>query len=112
MAWAAATAAAVVALTLRWAASSFRARQSSVRLRQMLSALRRSCLSVTVDGIPVPMLLAPLEMGPGWPATPTICDRDMASVAAASMALKMSSLICGRALFKADSRMGWFWLAW
>jgi hypothetical protein len=47
---------------LELATSSPRATQSSVKLRQTLSALRRSWRSVTVA--PVPIVLAPLEMGP------------------------------------------------
>lgn len=60
------------------------ARHSSVRLRQTLSALRRSWRSVMF--VPDPMALAPLDIGPSWPEVPIIEESAMASVAADSRA--------------------------
>lgn len=70
----------------------------------MLSALRRSCLSVTFE--PPPIVLAPLEMGPGWPTEPSIWASDRTSEAADSRAPNASLFIWGRALETAERRMG------
>lgn len=64
--------------------SSLSARQSSVMLRQTLSALRLSCRSVTPEA---PIVLAALETGPGCPALPIIVSRASESVARHSSAL-------------------------
>ena len=84
--------------------SSARARQSSVKLRQMLSAFRRNCLSVTPPLYP--MELAALEIGPGCPGAPIIEERANASMAALSMALKTSELTCSFVLLSAERRRG------
>ena len=70
---------------LVWAAFSLSAKQSSVKLRQILSVLRLSWRSVTMG--PPPTLLAALETGPGWPAEPIIEERLSASLAAVSSAV-------------------------
>ena len=83
---------------------SVNARHNSVRLRQMLSALRRSCLSVTLP--PTPIVLAPLEIGPGWPGVPIIDDRASASVAADSIASYTSEVTSPLVLDNAEKRIG------
>lgn len=91
----------------RWWASSVKARHNSVRFLQILSAFFRSCRSVTVLVPPAPMVLAPLEMGPGWPTVPISWANDRASAEAASMASKTSELTNGFVLERADLKSGW-----
>jgi hypothetical protein len=52
------------------------------------------------------MVLALLEMGPGWPTAPIMEDRARASVAADSMALKTSALTRSRVLPRAERSKG------
>lgn len=72
----------------------------------MLSAFLRSWRSVTVAVPPTPMVLAPLEIGPGWPTPPIMCDKDKASVAADSMAPYTSAFKCVFTLERAEIRIG------
>lgn len=53
-----------------------------------------------------PIVLAPLEIGPGCPTIPIIWDRDIASLAAASTALYMSEFTNGFVLERADFKIG------
>lgn len=71
----------------------------------MLSAFLRSCLSVTPPLYP--MLLAALEIGPGWPGAPIMADKARASVAADSMAWKMSERTRCFVLPRAERSSGW-----
>jgi hypothetical protein len=88
-----------------WPVGSASARHSSVKLLQTLSAFLRSCLSVTLPLYP-PMVLALLEIGPGWPTAPIMEDRTMASVAANSMALNTSGLTRSFVLLNAERSKG------
>lgn len=90
-----------------WFASSARARHSSVRLRQTLSAFLRSCRSVTPPSVAMPIALARLEMGPGWPMGGIIADRATASLTADSRALYTSELILSLVLLRAVRSRGW-----
>jgi hypothetical protein len=75
--------------------SSERVRQSSVRLRHMLSALRRSCRS---NGVPAPIVEAALD----WELVfPSIADKERASEAVASRARQISLLTTGLAFPRA-----------
>lgn len=89
---------------LVWPDSAVNAMHSSVRLLQMLSAFRRSCLSVTP--LFIPSVLAPLEIGPGCPGAPIMDDKANASVAADSMALNTSELTTPFVLESADRSNG------
>jgi hypothetical protein len=71
----------------------------------MLSAFLRSCLSVTLPLYP-PIVLALLEIGPGWPMAPISAVRVMASAAADSMALNTSGLSRFFVLLRADRSRG------
>lgn len=84
--------------------SSVRARHSSVRLRHMLSAFFRSCRSVTFP-LP-PIVLAPLEIGPGCPGAPIMEVRASASFAADSIASYTSGLTRALVLDRAANSMG------
>lgn len=77
---------------------------NSVKLLQMLSAFRRSCLSVTPPLNPI--VLAPLEIGPGCPGAPIIDDKANASIAADSMAPNTSELTRPFVLVSAERSRG------
>ncbi len=83
--------------------ASDNARHSSVRLRHMLSALRRTCRSETVGP---PIIDCELEIGPGWPELPIIEAMASASEAAASNALYISELRTGLVFANAALRRG------
>jgi hypothetical protein len=87
--------------------SSVNARQSSVRLRHTLSALRRACLSgevyppFTTETVPDGAALAPNAV-----------ERFNASVIVASREVYTSPLRTALALDSADCSRGWTWLWW
>jgi hypothetical protein len=70
----------------------------------MLSAFRRSCLSV--NPLLNPTVLEPLDIGPACPLAFNIDDKARASVAADSMALKMSGLTRFFVLERAERSKG------
>jgi hypothetical protein len=74
---------------------------NSVKLLQTLSAFLRNCLSVTPPF--TPMLLAPLDIGPGCPTLPIIADNARASLAAVSKAVKTSWPTRALTLMRAES---------
>src|SRR5262249_22167419 len=86
-------------------AFSCSARHSSVRLRQTPSAFRLGGLSLSPP--PLPMELAPLDMGPGWPGAPIMAERARASIAAASRAWKTSGSSRSLDLARAACKTGW-----
>lgn len=83
---------------------SDKARHSSVKLRHILSAFRRTCRSET-EGIP-PIVDWELEIGPGWPELPIIEAIARASEAVASKALYTSVLSSGLDFARAAWRSG------
>jgi hypothetical protein len=82
---------------------SHMAMQSSVKLRQMLSALRRTCLSDTLA--PPRMELAECSV-PWGPALPVISARVMASIAVASRIRYTVGEVCCRTFTRASRSSG------
>lgn len=89
---------------LRLGLVSHKAMHNSVRLRQMLSALRRTCRSEMLA--PPSIELAECRV-PCGPALPVISASDIASVAVDSSIRYTAGEVCCRTLTRASRSRGW-----